>query len=141
MNQDVSFEQIEATALGFALAEFQGNVSADNFSSTVAISANSMTKAMEWHSVPAKRKRLAVFYSNSINRQDWTTNQNADITLQCLENKNLRVSKGQSFWVIPSIDKREPIYAELIAYDGTVLEFMNPDNNQDHFKIKEIKVN
>ena len=139
MSQDVLFKELEAIALKFALAEFQGDKSADIFSSVANISENSMKRAMRWHS--EKSKRLGVIYSNPINRQDWEKIPNADITMPYLENKKKMLSEGQLYWVVPSIEGRGPIYAEFIGYHKLVAKFMNLDDSQDSFTIREIKIN
>ncbi len=139
MSNDVTFEEVEETALQFALAEFQGNISAGHFSSTSATNENSMKKAIEWHST--KTKRLEIFYSNPTNRPDWKKRQNAKITMQDIENDNLRLVKDQLYWVVPAIKGREAIYAKFIGYDGLIAEFMNLDDSQDYFAVEEIKIN
>ncbi|MGP4864659.1 hypothetical protein ACTXGK_10750 [Psychrobacter sp. T6-5] len=139
MSNDVTFEELEKTALQFALAEFQGNISAGHFSSAAAINENSMKKAIEWHS--AKTKRLEIFYSNPTNRADWKKRQNAKIIMPDIENDDLRLVKDQIYWVVPAIKGRGAIYAKFIGYDGLIAEFMNTDDSQDYFAVEEIKIN
>lgn len=45
MTIDVTLEEIEQTALKFALAEFQGSMASDNFPSIMAINENAMKMA------------------------------------------------------------------------------------------------
>lgn len=139
MSIDVILEEIEQTALKFALAEFQGNISAGNFSSIAAINENSMKSAIEWHS--GKTKRLEIFYRDPANRQDWKRKQRTKIIMQDIENDGLELIRGQLYWVVPAIADREPIYAEFIGYEDLVAEFMNPEDKSDYFTAREVKVN
>ena len=139
MSTDVMFEEIEQIALKFALAEFQGNVLAGNFSSMAAINEDSMKRAIEWHS--KRTKRLEIFYSDTANRLDWKAKQNTRIVMQDIENDNLELIRDQLYWVIPAIADRGPIYAKFIGYDDLIAEFMNPEDSTDYFPAREVKIN
>lgn len=139
MTIDVTLEEIEQTALKFALAEFQGSMASDNFPSIMAINENAMKMATEWHS--GKTKRLEIFYSDPTNRQDWKRKQHTRIVMQDIENDNLELIRGQLYWVVPDIADRGPIYAEFIGYEALLAEFINPEDKSDYFTVREVKVN
>jgi len=139
MSIDVTFEEIEQTALKFALAEFQGSMSADHSPSIMAINENAINMAIEWHS--GKTKRLEVFYSDLNNRKDWIKKQYGRVIKQDIDNINGELIKHKRYWVMPhdTLDDK-PIYAEFISYDGDLAEF-TIDGKFGSFYAKEIKTN
>lgn len=138
-NDNSLFEEIEQAALKIALADAEADLIAGKHPSTDLLIDQAMRRAVEWHS--EKIKQLKEFYTDPTNRQDWIKNPHSKVTMQDIENANLRLINEQLYWVIPYSVDTQPIYAKFIGYEGVVAEFTNPEIHSSLFNVKEIKIN
>lgn len=122
MRTDVTFEELEKTALRFALTMSQDDVS------MLEVSERSIELAMQWHE--HQPTRMKMFYSNPENRKDWikaSTNKISvsDVGIGFLE-------KETSYWIIP-VGENFPIFTKLISFDGPDAEFETLDKKGSYY--------
>lgn len=117
MDSQVTFKQIEETALKFALAMNQGDLD-----DMLNVSNLSTSYAMEWHKLRLVRQVL--FYSDSDNRKDWIKASGRRLSSA---DAGYALQKETSYWIIAEHDDC-PVLTKLTSFDGPVAEFEAPGN-------------
>lgn len=129
MDSQVTFEQIEETAIKFALAMGQ-----DNLNDMLNVSNLTMGYAIEWHKL--QPTRLCLFYSDPENRKNWIKASDSKISVSDVGTGTLQ--KENSYWIIPR-HADCPVFAKLTSFDGPDAEFEAPENKGSYYA-KEILV-
>lgn len=130
MDSQATFEQIEETALRFALT-----MSQDGLDSMLDVSNSAMNIAIQWHEL--KQTRIGLFYADPENRKDWIEASDSKISVNDVGRGILQ--KESSYWIIP-VGEEFPIFTKLISFDGPDAEFETP-NKKGSYSAKEILVN
>ena len=129
MDSQMTFEQVEETALRFALMMGQNNL--DN---VLDLSNTAMCIAIEWHEL--QQTRLGLFYANPESRKDWIKASERKISTKDVGTGTLQ--KETSYWIVPS-HHDYPIFAKHISFDGIDAEFEKPDK-KGSYSAKEILI-
>ena len=129
MCTDATFEEIEETALRFALTMGQ-----DDMGDMLNVSNCAMGIAIEWHEL--KQTRLGLFYANPENRKDWIKASDKKISVSDVGIGFLE--KETSYWIIPE-GEEFPVLTKLISFDGPDAEFETSNKKGSYFA-KEILV-
>lgn len=129
MDSQATFEQIDETALRFALT-----MSQDGLDSMLDVSNSAMNIAIQWHKL--KQTRLGLFYADPESRKDWIKASDSKISVSDVGHGTLQ--KEHSYWIIPRHNDY-PILAKFTSFDGTDAEFEAPENKGSYYA-KEILV-
>jgi len=129
MDSQITFEQIEETALRFALM-----MGEDDLDNVLELSNSAMNIAIEWHEL--RQTRLGLFYANPESRKDWIKASERKISTKDVGTGTLQ--KETSYWIVPRHDDY-PIFAKHISFDGIDAEFETPDK-KGSYSAKEILI-
>lgn len=129
MDSQIDFEQVEETALRFALM-----MGKEDLNSMLDLSNSAMCLAIEWHEL--QQTRLGLFYANPESRKDWIKASGSKLSVSDL--KGSRLKKETSYWIIP-VGEEFPIFTKLISFDGPDAEFETLDKKGSYYA-KEILV-
>lgn len=123
MRTDVTFKEVEETALRFALTMGQ-----DGHDNMLDVSNSAMCIAIEWHEL--QQERLGLFYANPESRKNWIKASGNKISVHDVGPGKLE--KEVSYWIIP-VGEEFPIFTKLISFDGPDAEFETLDKKGSYY--------